>query len=363
MHHQKRLFVLVTSITTLTACGGDAPGSGKDDAGADRGGVQGQVLAANLMQPQFLTLDGTHAYWVAWPGNDKYSAAVMKVALTGGTPQSLATGQEVSGNNIAVNESHVYWTESGDFAGKHARVMRVPLGGGDAEAVVSEQENTSYVAVNATHIYWGNAGRSNQESGELMRMPLAGGPPETVASGLYLPGNMVMDNTHLYFTHGWYEFNQRKGSIRRVPLMAKDGQPPVEVLVSDLVFPANLRLVSGQLYFTDSSDPYSMPPNQILRVPVTGGKATPVVSKIYSVDGFALDSTHIYWTLDKHVMSNYGGKVMRAKLSGGPPETLVEGLFFYYPGNIQLDRDHVYWATTNGGGPDEDKCAVMKLAK
>src|SRR5580692_7775036 len=51
-----------------------------------------------------IAVDKTNVYWTA-PG------AVMKVPLGGGTPTTLASGQQFPGD-IAVNGANVCWTDS-----------------------------------------------------------------------------------------------------------------------------------------------------------------------------------------------------------------------------------------------------------
>jgi hypothetical protein len=68
---------------------------------------------------------------------------------------------------------------------------------------------------------------------------------------------------------------------------------------------------------------------------------------LYAPVGVAADATHVYWTERGHgIAIPSDGALMKMPLAGGPPEVLVGGL--HGPGDLALDGDTLYWASTDG---------------
>ena len=91
------------------------------------------------------------------------------------------------------------------------------------------------------------------------------------------------------------------------------GGGPVETLASGLAVPQDLALDTAAIYFT--ADGRSVPPSPggVFRVLKSGGAAERLTT-VTSARGVAIDGGSVYFTtLDQ------GGAVMRAPISGGPP--------------------------------------------
>jgi hypothetical protein len=78
--------------------------------------------------------------------------------------------------------------------------MTVPLAGGTPVTLASGQQSIDSIAVDASGIYWVN---SRSTLGTVMKLALGGGTPVTLAAGQDLPFGLAVDSTSVY----WATFN------------------------------------------------------------------------------------------------------------------------------------------------------------
>jgi hypothetical protein len=84
-------------------------------------------------------------------------------------------------------------------------VMRVPVTGGTPEVLAADQLEPNSLVVRDGFVYWTNRGTINQSEGTpnggVFRVPTGGGPIEVVAGGQSEPRNLVYGNEFLWIVH------------------------------------------------------------------------------------------------------------------------------------------------------------------
>ncbi len=148
------------------------------------------LLASGLDSPGALVVSEGHAFWIDnttgnTPGIWHFAPATTAV------PQLLAPLPAANGNDLALDDSHVYYA-------MNAEVGRVHRDGG-ARQVLSSGAFAHGVALGGPHLYWVEGGATS--SGRLARVPRAGGSVETLATGLVVPRDVALDEACVYWTN------------------------------------------------------------------------------------------------------------------------------------------------------------------
>jgi hypothetical protein len=147
--------------------------------------------------PWDIAVNATHVYW-----SNYASGEIRRATLTGQTPTAVATAQ-ANPVGIAIDATHVYWaSETG------GEIRRSVLAGGAVDVVATGQNQPTYVAVDATSVYWTSFG-----AGTVSKAPLAGGTVTLLAAGQAQAYHIGVDATHVY----WTTLVASTGAIMRVP--------------------------------------------------------------------------------------------------------------------------------------------------
>jgi len=145
--------------------------------------------------PWDIAVNSTHVYWTDYDGSD-----LRRVPIGGGTQDQIVTNL-TQPTGIAIDSTYVYWAEEG--AG---RIARAKLAGGTVEVIATGQNSPAFVAVDSVHVYWTNY----VADGTVMRAPIDGGAAVTLATKQDKPYAVALKDGHVY----WSNFDG--GQVMRV---------------------------------------------------------------------------------------------------------------------------------------------------
>jgi hypothetical protein len=251
-------------------------------------------------------LDETSLYAI-----DSYSTPmVFSRSLNGGPYTVLAEGPSISARQLAVNSTHVFWTED-NVKG----ISRVSKAGGTPKTVASTSAgDPEAIKVNETHVYW-----SDMADGTIKRAPVEGGDPETIAPALGSEAIAINDTTVC-----WTQWDGQ-GAIGCVPIAGGTVWTPA----TDQPFVLAVALSADTVYWTVDGAVMSAPLATGVQKTWWTGTGTP--------RGVAVDDTHVYWSVD------YENLILKAPLAGGPTETVTTATGNLY--QVEVDGTSLYWAS------------------
>jgi hypothetical protein len=298
------------------SCGHDCLG-GPCGAGTCQPVTLASGLAFSLSQA--IAVDATSVYWT-----DKGYGTVMKVALTGGTAVTLASGQNEPAG-IAAASGAVYWANQG------SGTIMASVAGGPPTTFASGQLHATGVTADSASLYWAGNG-TGATNGTVASAPLDGGAYVVLAvSPPYSGFAIKVDSTNVYFTCA------SPGSLMRVAI---DGSTPAAMLATTGGLALDMAIDSVNAYWTTGGG--------IMEVPLDGGVTVPLASGV--AYGIAADPSGVYSTASLPD----AGSVSRVSSDGGNPLPLASGLAD--PTAIAVDSSSIYWINAGAG-------TVMRLAK
>jgi hypothetical protein len=311
------------------------------------------VLASKAAEPKLeapldIAVDETHVYFTVNQYDKVGAGSVMKASINGGGIVILAAGQ-TSPYSIALDTNYVYWTNKIDNpdAGVAGSVWRVNKVGGVPELVSPNQQSAVGISVDDTYAYWA----IHLQPGNVRRKPKDGsGSAVSIATGQGKPFTTRCDpgtTGFIYFT------TQEDGIVRKVDKVVPGVTP-----VSDTNLGMRALAIDGsEVFFGVFQTPGDVRSSPTAGPPSSKGLAGG--TNFSAVVDVAVDSTHVYFTTMRNTSGiTHQGSVMRALRTGAAPAELVwkdTGLF-PNPSGIAVDNGFVYWV-------EYDNSAVYKLAK
>ena len=262
-----------------------------------------------------MALDATNLYWI-----DTAANTVVKLALSGGSPVNLATGQNVP-DGIALDAANVYWTTSG--GGSAGTVMKCAIGGcaNSPQVLASARSDPTGIAVDANNVYWGE-----YTSSPIQSLPLAGGTPvplTTVSNGQ--PGDVRVDSTAVYWVA------PGGGTVNRCSIGGCGASPTT--LVSGRSSPQFMGIDGANLYWTENAGIMTCAKAGC------GGQATTLapsgnLAGIFVYGGIVYFSEGSGGTSGIYTCATGG--------CGMSPSLLIADTA---PGAVVVDATHVYWVS------------------
>ena len=239
---------------------------------------------------------------------------------------------------IAVDATSVYWTN----LVSSGTVMKAPLGGGSPVTLAFGQDYPYDVAVDGTSVYWTNTGSASGD-GSVMKTPLGGGTQTTLASGLVGPRGIAVDSTSVY----WSDMIGSYADVMKAPIEGNIvGSTPTTIYVSNQSNIFCIAVDATSIYWGSTG------PSTVMKAPLGGGEPTTLAALSTTGQsnffGIAVDATSVYWISEfsRTAGGSSGGAVMRIPLGGGTPITLASGQ--YEVDCIAIDALDVYWGDGYG---------------
>lgn len=246
---------------------------------------------------------------------------------------------------MAVDATHVYWVDNGQFD-HEANVRRMPLGGGPIETLFSTPERMYSLAVSDGFVYAAYTGPGY--AGQIYKIPAAGGPATTLASG-FNPTSISVDGEWVYYT----EAVSPGGRILRV---ATTGGSP-EVVASDVDNPWDIAASDGVLFYSE------MNRGRVMRV-TPGETPIELASGWVGTNWMTVDALGVYFSACD-VGSCEHPRLFRVARAGGAVEEMLVGAFS--EAKLAVAADRVQWGidvvpATGGGSTELDGDDIYPIA-
>lgn len=233
-----------------------------------------------------MVVDDTNVYWAALESGINGGAIFSLPKRGGGTP-FLVASKQLRPSDLAVDDTHVYWTNEGhNAAGEEeggGAVMFAPKAGGTATVLVHDLPLADAIALDGDGVVW-------KDHFTIRRIPKAGGAITTIDSRIQRWGV-----NSLVVAKGRVFYPASDGFLWSAPTNAS----ALPVVLTGVPSAARITVHDELVYFNGPYESYG----SILSVSVNGGaqhtavpaqrKSGDLTSSAYRV---LVDDKAIYWT-------------------------------------------------------------------
>lgn len=302
----------------------DAPQDAIPDQGTPPGCVQPGAtvfkslgLANHARERTALALDRTDIY----VGIDN---GIWSIPKSGGLPNQIWTGGAETVVQLALDESHVYFSTGG-------AVRRVMRGGGAVETLAMDLDQVSELAVDQSSVYWAEQSASPAWRGRVAKVAKGGGSLRVLAESVRAVG-VAVDGPDLYYLVS--DAGPAAHGIFRTSL---EGGPATKVYASG---------IAGRRLLANGTHLFALLYNAVVRVDKQSGAAVTFAGRSVGGNSLALDDGHVYWTVLGYDGGRpdplEGGRLLKAPQAGGAVTDFANCLT--KPTALGIDASHVYWS-------------------
>ncbi len=305
------------------------------------------------------TPDGSHAFFTSSEKltNDastgpeiSIAPAVAQADVVDGNPLDIDC-LPTSALGVTVDDEYIYWTdpatgtigraalgcEPESIEGQFIEVPEIETKPGG-----STPPNPRDLAVNATHIYWTNSTDGKKGTGTIGRAGIEGDNinPECV-KGASRPEGIDVNATHVYWTNP-IQVTDRKGTIGRAELDCEEANQEAIAPAGLNQEPRGLALGASQVYWTVHVVDFA----SVARSNLDGSEQRSIgIGPFSDTLGIAVDSAHVYWSDgddDSIGLSNLDFSEEDKKFIEGAGS----------PAGLAVDATHLYWAANQEVPPN-----------
>jgi hypothetical protein len=209
------------------------------------GGESEMIVSDAPGKPDEMVLDDENIYWLVWGGSGSHNMPVLFAKKTGGSTQTLATGQE-GYSGLCVDRDFVYWVAAKGISkvaktgGPDTLLYRNP-NRGPMSGLVHDSENLFYAQMD------------NRNDWVLMKISKKGGEPTRLAPSISEVMDFVADENSIYY------FGSETASDYALRKVSTNGGEPTTLDRGQDSWNKYLAVDQSQVYFTTIAKVYVVP--------------------------------------------------------------------------------------------------------
>jgi len=281
-----------------------------------------QLLAESGSQLESVVVDGSYVYYLEPGPNDQAGGRVMRVPVTGGTPEVIAKEQ---GNplRIATDRQAVYWT-----TWLTGNVMRWTKSSGLTDVLAEGEKKPGDIVSYGGILFWANFG-----TGTIEQLSLSDMKQSTLYQTKNGPNGLAVFGSYLAFTIAESVQGDQHSGLIYVFSLATGGP---RLVASKAGLPRSVALDEGRVYWLDELGP----DGNVNAQNISGGNTMVLASKQNGPTWITADTDYLYYAVSPDRV------IRRVSKKGGPPEDIAPAMDDFVLG-MALDNNFVYWVTRN----------------